>query len=85
MKEIYAWVPYFNELAHKIVDGGKEHLIDVAKSVYWKKEVPVAPLLNFGDERIDPFSIIYTVAGYTKSKESRKRIFGSISSIYEMV
>ena len=84
VKEIYIWVPYFNELTHKIAEGGEKHLIEAAKRVAWKKEGSISPLLNFGDEGIDPFSFIYTVAGYSKWKESRKRIYGSLSSIFEM-
>lgn len=84
MKEIYAWVPYFNELTRKIAAGDKEYLIDAAKQVAWKEEGSISPLLEFGDEGIDPFSFIYTVAGYSKWKKSRKRIYESLSKIFGM-
>ena len=85
MKEIYAWVPYFNELARKIVEGGEKQLIHSAKRVTWKEnEDSEPPLLRFGDESIDPFSFIYTVAGYSKWPRSRKRIYESLNSIFKM-
>ena len=56
MKEIYDWVPYFGELVGKVADRGEQGLIDAAKQVAWKSEGPQSPLLNYGDENIDPKS-----------------------------
>ena len=84
MKEIYAWVPYFTELARKIAERGEHPLIDAAKQVAWKQEGPQSPLLNYGDENIDPFSFLYTLAANSAKAVNRKRIYESLRSIYDM-
>ena len=84
MKEIYDWAPYFGELARKIADRGEQGLIDAAKQVAWKMEGPQSPLLNYGDENIDPFSFFYTLAANSTTAAGRKRIYGSLRSIFEM-
>ena len=38
MKEIYAWVPWFQSLAQRIADGGELFLIELAKTVPWKAD-----------------------------------------------
>ena len=84
MKEIYAWAPYFRELARKIADGDEQHLVDAAKRVAWKEAGGESPLLNYGDENIDPFSFFYTVAGNSTAAVSRKRIYESLRITFEM-
>ena len=84
MKEIYAWAPYFRELARKVADHGERHLIDAAKRVAWKQEGSESPLLNYGDQNIDPFSFFYTIAANSPKAASRKRIYESLRDIYDM-
>ncbi len=84
MKETYAWVPYFNELARKVADGGERDLIDAAKRIAWKQEGPQSPLLNYGDQNVDPFSFFYTVAANSPAAVSRKRMYKTITGIYNM-
>ena len=84
MKEIYAWAPYFRELARKVADRGERHLMDAAKRVAWKPEGPQSPLLNYGDENIDPFSFFYTIAANSPAAVSRGRIYESLRGIYDM-
>ena len=84
MKEIYAWAPYFRELARKVADRGEQHLIDAAKRVAWKQEGPHSPLLNYGDRNVDPFSFFYTIAANSPAAVSRKRIYESLRGIYDM-
>ena len=48
MKEIYDWVPWFQELAGKIAEGGEAYLIKKAKQVKWGGD---PSLLKYGDER----------------------------------
>ena len=84
MKEIYAWAPYFRELARKVADRGERHLMDAAKRVAWKEEGPQSPLLNYDDENIDPFSFFYTIAANSPEVVSRERIYESLRGIYDM-
>ena len=62
MKEIYNWAPWFRELAKKISDGGPTFLADRAKRVEWRNDEKIQPLLTYGEENIDPFSFLYTLA-----------------------
>ena len=68
MKEVYDWVPWFRELGKKIDEGGEQFLIDKAKSIAWKVDGNDPPLLKYGDENIDPFSFIYTLANLNDNK-----------------
>ncbi len=55
MSEIFAWVPWFKELAAKIRDIGAKGLADRARGIRWNKQGEAA-LLQHGDDNIDPFS-----------------------------
>ncbi len=79
MKEIYAWVPWFRELARKIADGGEAYLIERAKRVDWIAEKPA--LLQYGDENIDPFSFFYFLA-QKNTRNQRVPVYTSVSEIF---
>lgn len=79
MKEVYAWVPWFGDLTKKIAEGGEEYLIEKAKKINWGHEDPA--LLKFGDENIDPFSLIYTLASKNTPKLCEP-IYRSVSEIF---
>ena len=82
MKEIYGWVPWFRELAKKIAEGGETYLIEKAKNqVEWGGD---PPLLKYGDEGIDPFSFVYFLASKARDKQPRKRVYNSVSSVFEI-
>ena len=59
MNPRYAWIPWFEELARKIAEGGPEELADRAHKIPWNRD---AGLLKFGDKNIDPFSFLYVLA-----------------------
>ncbi len=84
MKKIYAWVPWFNELANKVAEGGEQYLIDAANQVEWRDDDDKQPLLKHGDENIDPFSFIYSVAARSKESSVRLRVFPSIEKVFAM-
>ena len=79
MKEIYSWVPWFQELGKKIETEGEAYLIDKAKQVDWKNENP--PLLQYGDENIDPFSFFYFLAQKNTSNQ-RKPVYDSVKEVF---
>ena len=78
MSELFAWVPWFKELAQKIAEGGPEYLVPRAKKIPWNADGKQAGLLNFGDENIDPFSFFYTL-GSKSWPTSRKRVHPEIT------
>ncbi|MDE2798279.1 MAG: hypothetical protein OXI94_06375 [Gemmatimonadota bacterium] len=82
MKEIYSWVPWFRELARKIEKGGEAYLIEKARQVEWGGNDP--PLLQYGDEGIDPFSFFYFLASKARDKQPRRRVYNSVSSVFEI-
>ena len=84
MREIYAWVPWFKELANKVAEGGEEYLIDAANRIVWRDDDKKQPLLQHGDENIDPFSFIYSVAARSKESTVRELILPSIKEIFGM-
>lgn len=81
---------WFEELAKKVADNDPAYLINNAKKIPWKWDVktnsPVfsQSLLDYGDENIDPFSFIYTVASKATTIENTKRVFGAISETFEL-
>ena len=81
MKEVYDWVPWFRELGKKIDEGGEQFLIDKAKSIAWKVDGNDPPLLKYGDDNIDPFSFIYTLANLNDNK-NWNRIYPAIQDAF---
>ena len=75
MKEIFAWAPWFRELAVKIAERGEPWLIEKAKQVDWSGN-PV--LLKRGDQGIDPFSFVYSLAQKNTAKQ-RPVVYPSVA------
>ena len=71
----YRWVPWFQELVEKILEGGEDRLVERVKQVAWKEGEP--PITKYGDEGIDPFSFLGFLA--------RKSAGSSFSDVYESV
>ena len=84
MKEIYAWVPWFQELAGKIAEGGETYLAQAARKIAWRDDGKEQQLLRYGDENIDPFSFFYSLAQRTQSPGSRELVFPSIDNEFKM-
>lgn len=84
MKEIYDWVPWFEELAGKIKKGGRHYLIDKANKVAWRDDEKPQELLTL-DKNIDPFSFFYSLASRKDKVSDRKRLFPSIESEFELI
>jgi len=82
MKEIYDWVPWFSQLAQKIAEKDNKYLIEKAKNINWKEE-GTQGLLNYGDNNIDPFSFVYTIASYN-TDNSRDRVYSSVTEVFEL-
>ena len=84
MKEIFAWVDWYQELVKTVAEGSPERLAERAKLVKWLEGGKIPPLLKYGDENIDPFSFVYTIAANCRSEERRSRILRSISEIFRL-
>ena len=82
MKEIYEWVPWFQELSSTIADNGEAFLVERAKRVSWKEDGSNPPTLLPGDEHINPFSFIYAVASLAPRADNRRRVFPSVTDVF---
>lgn len=76
MKEIYSWVPWFTELSGRIADNGPEFLAERARRIPWKEGTDDAAVLRYGDDNIDPFSFVYSLAGH---HHARRRVYASVT------
>ena len=79
MSDLFAWVPWFKELAQKITAGGEKFLSEQAAKVDWKTN-GVPPLLRNGPENIDPFSFFYYLAAKSARAASRQTIYPSVDT-----
>ena len=75
----YTWVAWFEELATTIARNGERDLADKAKAVDWKKDS--VPLLNYGDENIDPMSFLYFLAQKNTTNQY-EGVFGSVHEVF---
>ena len=82
--EMYAWVPWFHELAKSIADGTPGQLAERARRVEWRRDGSESPLLKYEPHNVDPFSFIYTISANCGALESRTRVIGSVSTVFEL-
>ena len=82
MIEVYAWVPWFAELCRKIVDGNESDLAQRAHQVQWKADGAPPALLDYGDENVDPFSFLYTLATGCRYPATRRRLHDNVNTAF---
>ena len=83
VSELFAWIPWFGELALSIAEGGPEFLVPRAKEVPWTADGKKAGLLNYGDENVDPFSFFYVLASKNDT-EAWTRVHDAISQLFSI-
>ncbi len=81
MSNLYAWVPWFTELARKIADRGEGFLSESVAKVDWNTKNP-PPLVTAGGENIDPFSFFYYLAARSRTAASREIIYPSVDEVF---
>ena len=79
MKEMFDWVPWFNDLARKIADGGQQYLEDRAEEVDWQGASPLASA-----DVINPLLFLSAIANESEKVESRNRVFASLAEVFEI-
>ena len=84
MREIYHWTKWFSELAGKIAEEDERFLIDRARQIAWRADGTEPPLLRYSDENIDPFSFFYSLAQWSRGRESRERVYPSINKHFNI-
>ena len=75
------WVPWFQGLAKKIADNGRQDFIAKSKQVDWGTEN--RPLLQYSDDGIDPFSFFLYLANKTRAK-NRRAVYESVHKVFEL-
>ncbi|MXY55019.1 MAG: AAA domain-containing protein [Gammaproteobacteria bacterium] len=83
MKEIYSWVPWFAELCAGIANNGPDFLAERARRIPWKEGGEEPALLRQGDENIDPFSFVYSLAAYNYNV-ARRRVYPRVGEEFEL-
>ena len=78
MKEIHDWAGWFQELGRAIRSAGKDGLITRASQVDWGGK---PELLKNGDQGIDPFSFLYSLA-QKNTKNQRPRVYPSVAKCF---
>ena len=75
VKEIHDWAGWFRELGRAIQSAGEDGLITLASQVDWGG---TPELLKNGDQGIDPFSFLYSLA-QKNTKNQRPRVYPSVA------
>ena len=79
MKELFDWVPWFGELADKVLEGGPEGLAARAKQVDWAGGK--CAVLEEGEENVDPLTFFYHLARISKENR-RERTYASVADVF---
>ena len=79
MKKIFGWVPWFQELASRINEEGRQTLAKKARDMDWGRRDPA--LLRFGNENIDPFSFIYYLAALN-TPNNWKTVYRRVADVF---
>ena len=67
MSELFAWVPWFRDLARKVADNEPNSFVRKLRNA-WSSVDPNAALLQKNDADLDPFSFFYTLASKNGAK-----------------
>ena len=68
----------------RIADGNELDLAERASKIKWRVNDCSSPLLEYGEENIDPFSFFYTVATHCRGPEGRARVLGSVATVFNL-
>ena len=77
MRELFDWIPWFEELAVKVGEVRREGLVERAKEVDWAGGR--CAVLAQGDEKADPLTFFYHLASIAKGPEKRKTVYASVA------
>ncbi len=79
MKELFDWVPWFGELADKVLEGGPEGLAAKATDVNWAGGR--CAVLESGPENADPLTFFYHLARISKENR-RETTYASVADVF---
>ena len=83
MKELFDWIPWFEELAAKVGEVRREGLVERAQRVDWAGGR--CAVLAQGEENADPLTFFYHLAAIAAGKaEKREKIYSSVAEVFEI-
>ena len=82
MSDIPVWVDWFGQLSTKIFKAKEDGLIERVKRVDWGKGDPA--ILRYGDENIDPFSFLYSLAQTLGERNNKVAVKESVSLLFRI-
>ena len=82
MSELFAWVPWFRDLARKVADTEPDAFVRQLRKA-WSSVDPNAALLQKNDADLDPFSLFYTLASKNGAK-TWKPLHDAISEAFSI-
>lgn len=82
MKEIYAWVPWFRELAGTVAAGTQDELSGRARQIRWSDNPEASIGLLEQGQDVDPFSFLYTLASRCGGPASRERVCNDVTELF---
>ena len=77
MKELFDWIPWFEELAVKVGEGRRKGLVERAKKVDWAGGRRA--VLAQGDEKADPLTFFYHLASIARGSKRRQTVYASVA------
>ena len=81
MKELFQWVPWFEELAKKVGEGRRKGLVERAKKVDWAGGR--CAVLAQGEDKADPLTFFYHLASIAGGKaEKRETVYSSVAEVF---
>ena len=82
MNELYAWVPWFNEMSRKIALGDGQKLAECAGQIEWGGSDEYVEFLKNRPDIVDPFSFIYTFARRCRGGKNRAALIASTAAVF---
>ena len=77
----YTWADWLVALATTIAENGERYLAERARAVDWGRDK--VPLLDYGDENIDPMSFLYFLAQRNTTNQF-EGVFGSVHKVFQI-
>ena len=75
------WIEWFKRLATTIAQNDEHYLAASARDVEWRDDGGDVPLLQYGDENIDPMSFLYFLA-QRRTANQYERVFNSVDEVF---
>ena len=81
MKEMFHWVPWFEELAQEVGEGGRTGLVERAREVDWAGGK--CHVLADGEDKANPLTLFYNLAAIARGRaDKRETVYASVAEVF---